>query len=107
MARIFEVEVIDEPMVLSLEELCSRIAPDEDFVIQCVDHGIAEVAGDNAGQWRFSSTAVLRIQRAYRLHRDLDINFTGLGVVLDLIEEMAQLRQELSVVRKRLKQWES
>ena len=106
MTRVFEVEIISEGQGYSLEDVCRRINLEEDFVVQCVDFGIAEVEGRGRAEWHFSPTTIVRIQRAWRLRRDLDINFTGLGVVLDLLDDIEDMRREITVLRKKLKHWE-
>lgn len=106
MTRIYEVEVIGQGHAYSLRELCQRIQLEEDFVAQCVDHGITEVSGRRREEWRFPPEAVFRIQRAWRLQRDLQLDFTGLSVVLDLLEDIENMRHEINVLRRRLRHWE-
>lgn len=106
MTGIYEVEILREEEGYTLREICQRIHLEESFVVQCVDYGIAEVKGASRGQWQFSPTAVARLQRAWRLQRDLDINFTGLGVVLDLLDDIEDLRVQLDVMQKKLRHWE-
>ncbi len=106
MAKIFEVEILKVEPEYSLEELCHHNSFSTEFIIQCVDYGIAEVEGEEAVEWKFSPVLLQRLQRAHRLQRDLDINFTGLAVVLDLLDEMEELKSELGVLRKKIKSWE-
>ena len=90
----------------SLEDLCLRTHLDERFVIECVEHGVAHVAGQEVVAWRFSMTSILRLQKAWRLHRDLELQVHNLALVLDLLEERDQLLQELEHLRGRLGRWE-
>lgn len=50
---------------------------------------------------RFCRDVVPRIERIMRLRRDLGINWAGIGLVLDLLEEIEKLEQEI----ERLRQW--
>ena len=106
MAGIYEVEILHEGDGYTLRELCQRINLEEAFVVQCVDYGIAEVVGASPGQWQFSPAAIPRLQRAWRLQRDLDINFTGMGVALNLLDDIEDLRRGRDVGRKKLRHWE-
>ncbi|MDT8398964.1 MAG: chaperone modulator CbpM [Pseudomonadales bacterium] len=106
MTEIYEVEILNEGHHYTLQELCQSLQADADFIVQCVDYGIAEVEGETREQWKFSTLALVRIQRAYRLQRDLDINFTGLGVVLDLLDDVEALRAQRNTLEKRLRHWE-
>jgi hypothetical protein len=49
---------------------------------------------------------LLRIQKAYRLHRDLDIHPASLGLILELLDEREALREEVAMLRRRLSHWE-
>ena len=89
-----------------LPELCERCALDRQFIVQCVEQGVAEATGEEPQQWIFSATSIVRIRKAWRLHRDLDIEISSLALVLELIEEKATLERELEIVRQRLAQWE-
>ena len=97
----------DNNPVYSFVELveCSRL--DEGFVIQCVEYGIAEVRGTDRQNWRFRAEAMLKLQKAWRLHRDLDVHVSSLVLVLDLIDEVEALREECDLLRQRLQHWEA
>lgn len=90
----------------TLADVCRRTRLEEHFIIECVEHGIAHVSGDASGSWRFSVIAILRLQKAWRLHRDLELQVSSLPLVLDLLEERDQLRQQLDELRARLGHWE-
>ena len=90
----------------SLEDLCRRTHLDEGFVIECVEHGVTHVAGGEVLAWRFSMSAIMRLQKAWRLHRDLELQVGSLALVLDLLEERDQLLQEIEGLRARLGRWE-
>jgi chaperone modulatory protein CbpM len=90
----------------NLDDLCRRTRLDESFIIECVEHGVAPVSGHEVVAWRFSMTAILRLQKAWRLHRDLELQVSSLALVLDLLEERDQLLQEIEDLRGRLSHWE-
>jgi DNA-binding transcriptional MerR regulator len=50
----------------------------------------------------FPETAVPRIWRIMRLRQDLGINWSGIGVVLDLLDKIEDLEREISWLRKQL-----
>lgn len=107
MIDILYPEAPEDLTVCTLQELCERIAAvDEGFIVQCVEHGIAQVRGAVPEEWRFTSTAVLRIRKAHRLHRDLDLQIDSLGLVLELLDERDSLLQQITTLQRRLQQWE-
>lgn len=107
MSDVLHPEAPEDLVMCTLQELCERIAAvDEHFIVQCVEQGIAHVRGRDPGEWLFTSTAVLRIRKAYRLHRDLDLQIDSLGMVLELLDERDSLRQQIDALQRRLQQWE-
>lgn len=103
-------ELTEVLQTCSFDEMCERYLLDADFIVRCVESGITEVEVTQLQvpqpQWRFSIAAVQRIEKARRLQRDLDINLNDLALVLDLLEEVEDLRTTVSVLRKRLQHWE-
>lgn len=95
----------DEFSFATLADVCRRTQLAESFIVECVEHGVAHVSGD-AASWRFSVISILRLQKAWRLHRDLELQVSSLPLVLDLLEERDQLRQQLDELRARLGHWE-
>lgn len=106
MMIIYESDQLDTWVTCSLSELCLRNDITSDFVVQCVEVGIADAQGSSPVEWSFTSMAAVRIQKAYRLQRDLEINLNGLAMVLDLLEEIETLHDEVAYMRKKLSHWE-
>lgn len=99
------VESLDEALY-SLVELCRRAHLDENFVLTCIEHGVVEVAGTTVEEWRFTNRARLQLQKAWRLHHDLEVQPALLPLVLELLGEVEALRQENRHLRLRLRHWE-
>lgn len=104
------IELAEALEACTFNELCERYMFDEKFIIECVDLGITVIEGRDEGipmtQWQFTPTAVLRIEKARRLQRDLDIRLSDMALVLDLLDELEDLRNEVDFLRKRLRHWE-
>jgi DNA-binding transcriptional MerR regulator len=77
----------------------ARLHPE--MVDKLVDWGLIEPV-----KWEpkllFPETAVPRIWRIMRLRRDLGINWSGIGVVLDLLDKIEELEREIAWLRKQL-----
>jgi chaperone modulatory protein CbpM len=90
--------VIEEDS-LTLVELCRASGTHAEWIISLVGESIIEPHqpySQEISLWRFSGTSLVRARSAFRLQRDLEINLTGIALVLDLIEELGSLRTQLN-----------
>lgn len=94
------IEILNSSSVFTLREVCQRCGIAAEQVIEFVDFGIAEPAGDNYQEWCFSPSQLFRLTRALRLQRDLEINLPGLALAMDLLEEIDSMRLELETLRQ-------
>ena len=85
--------VLDDDLLLSLRELCRLCGVNADMIIDMMEEGVVEPQGTSPREWRFCGTSVRRVQIALRLQRDLRINLAGAALVLDLLEELEELRR--------------
>jgi chaperone modulatory protein CbpM len=88
----------DDP--LTLGQLCRACGTHADWVISLVEEGIIEPDGKELHLWRFSGVSLVRVRSALRLHRDLGVNLAGIGLALDLIEEIESLRKQLNITER-------
>lgn len=67
----------------------------EDGMLECSDSAVsAAISRANADQWRFASTALIRARRLANIERTFDANAEVAALVVDLLEEVAALRQQ-------------
>ena len=85
---------------LSLEELSRLVDLHPEMVLRLVDLGLVDPE-QGAPEWLFQEAAVPRIWKIRRLHRDLGINWAGIGVVLDLLDRIDDLEREIAWMQKR------
>lgn len=93
--KIASGTVLDENISFTLIELCRYGKTSAEYIIDMVEEGILEPEGKNELEWRFDALALKRLQTAQRLQRDLRINLPGAALVLELLEEVEDLRQRL------------
>lgn len=86
------VELIDESLELSINEVCHRCSVSDQLIVELVQFGVVDPGGTTPDEWRFSGHDLIRLQKAIRLHRDLDINLAGVALTIELLEELQRLR---------------
>jgi len=90
------MDILDEEFEFTLGELCRASATPAEVIIEMVEEGLLEPRGPTPPEWRFSGPALRRVQVALHLQRDLHVNLAGAALVLDLLDEIARLRERLS-----------
>ncbi|MBN6775817.1 chaperone modulator CbpM [Pseudomonas granadensis] len=87
---------------LDMAEFCEAADLSDVYVIEIVEHGILEPQGGQPREWRFSDYELALAKRAAKLRRDLELEWEGVALALDLLEEVRELRAENRMLRQRL-----
>lgn len=98
---VTERELTADGALWSLTEVCERTALSRDVIRELVDLGLVTPNG-KGDDWHFPDPALARLQRANRLRRELELDWAGVAVALDLMEEVQQLRSEVDALKKQL-----
>lgn len=85
--------VLDERVSFSLHELSDACGVQSELVVEMVHEGVIEPATQREREWRFHGESLVRAQRALRLVRDLEVNWPGAALALDLLEELDRLQK--------------
>lgn len=99
--------IFEEEANLSLSELCQHCQVSAEILIKLVEHGIITPEGGavrkrRPHQWRFQRKEMIRAEKAFRLERDLGVNFAGIALVFDLLEERDDWRRQAYQLRRLL-----
>jgi hypothetical protein len=78
-----------------LEEPPVDVPRSAELARQLIAEGIVDPRGPEPRAWRFTGTSVVRIQTALRLERDLGLNRAGAALVLQLLDDVQELRRRL------------
>ncbi|MCG6940136.1 MAG: chaperone modulator CbpM [Thiohalocapsa sp.] len=100
-----EGELLDEQRALALNELLRVCGVSAEQVRAMVAEGMLHPRGDAPERWIFRGVEVVRVRRAVRLQRDLELNLPGTALALDLIEEIQQLRCRVHRLEQQLGGW--
>lgn len=81
---------------VALHDFAAAAGMHPDMVRRYVALGLLTPDTDPAGGMRFGSAHLLRIARIHRLRAGLGLNYTALGVVLDLLDRIEELEAALA-----------
>ena len=94
--------VLDEDVMLSVEQLCVSLGLEPDELIAYVQEGLVEPQGTGPQTWRFPGPALKRLHTALRLRQELEIDFSGTILAVDLLEEIERLRARVRALEQLL-----
>jgi chaperone modulatory protein CbpM len=87
---------------LTSAELCSICHMTPDMMGYLVEYGIVYPEKKIADQWVFDMEDVPRIKMALRLLHDLEVNWAGVAIVLDLLDKMRELQARADLLEKHI-----
>jgi chaperone modulatory protein CbpM len=88
-----------------LDEICNAADIPQNTLVEIVTHGIVKPEGESPSDWTFEWHSVTVINKAYRLRRDLDIDWAGIALAMDLLDELESLRAENLMLKQRLQRF--
>ncbi|MEX2123752.1 MAG: chaperone modulator CbpM [Woeseia sp.] len=84
--------VLDEQVTFTLRELSHACGVRTELVVEMVEEGVIEPAAELEAEWQFHGDSLVRARRALRLVRDLEVNWPGAALALDLLDELERLQ---------------
>jgi chaperone modulatory protein CbpM len=91
-----------ESTYLSFSEVCLQTGVAEDTVFEIVEQGIIEPSGATPDEWLFSPTMLIVTKKAVRLHQDLNVDWAGIALAIELLDKVEQLREKNRSLQRRL-----
>lgn len=95
---------MSSPLIVQLDmaEFCEAADLSDVYVIEIVEHGILEPQGALPREWLFTDYELALAKRAAKLRRDLELEWEGVALALNLLEEVQELRAENQMLKQRL-----
>lgn len=78
-------------IIMSLDELVSTCGQERQWVIELIEENIIEY--DVPEREQFTGYQLTTVRRASRLSRDFNASVPAIGLILELLDELEQLRQ--------------
>lgn len=87
---------------ISLEELCEICGISPEILDEMLEYQIVFPEGESPEEFVFDMIQLQRAKTALRLQRDLEVNFAGTAIILDMLEELEALRARTELLEKHL-----
>ncbi|MGK0249518.1 MAG: chaperone modulatory protein CbpM [Oleispira sp.] len=87
---------------LSFTEVCVQTGAAENVVNEIIEQGIVEPIGSSSSEWQFSPTMLVLTKKAVRMHQDLNVDWAGVALAIELLDEMEQLKEKNRYLESRL-----
>ena len=89
-----QTEIVDEQRSFDLQHFAQACGQSPEWVLQLLEYDILDTRPEERIH-QFFGDDISRARRAYRLQRDFDASFSAVAMMLDLIDEVQQLRQQV------------
>lgn len=99
---IDEQQLYETEVWLSLNELCERCGLQQALVVELVELGLVTPETVTPDRWQFQLSVVPTLHQAVRLRRELDLDWQGVAVAMDLLEQLQALRQQVNSLERQL-----
>ena len=97
------IEIHSPSFYISFSELCASADIGQLVLLELIDNDIAvPVSGVQPAHWQFHITCVALVKKAVRLNRDLDMDWADLKLVLNLLGEVIELKNENARLKRQL-----
>lgn len=92
--------LIEETTTYTVTEVCRIYHIPKELLIEIIEIGLFPEQNVAAEEMILDHNNLMRLETAFRLHRDLDINLAGVALALELLDDIEQMRNELAILRK-------
>jgi chaperone modulatory protein CbpM len=88
---------------IDFKELCYAVNTSEEFMAKMIEYCIATpVVGERKKDWLFNIETVGLVNKAMRINQDLAIDWSGIALVLNLLDQLDALRSENKSLKQQL-----
>ncbi|KVX00706.1 chaperone modulatory protein CbpM [Shewanella frigidimarina] len=98
-----QINISEQDCWLSSYELCECSDISSAVLLELVEHSIAmPLEGEVIEQWRFSVANLQQVKKATRIQRDLALDWSGIALILQLLDERETLEHEVNALTLQL-----
>ncbi len=92
--------------LISVEQFCVHYNIPNTFIDSLVEYDLITVLPEEDTNYLNLDT-ISSIEKMMRMHFDLNVNFEGLDVVNNLLQQIEELQQEMQVLKNKLRFYET
>ena len=89
--------IVEDEIELTLADLSRACRVDAEWLLRLVDEGIIDPVKASRNVMYFSGNCLTRVRKVKHLQTDLGVNLAGAALVIDLLDEIHELRTQLSI----------
>lgn len=95
---------------ISFDELCQLEGIESQLIVEIVEYEIVTPLNkaseeSNQAQWLFDTESTHWIQKALRLHHDLEIDWLAVAMLIDLMQQKDALQKENETYQRQLERF--
>jgi chaperone modulatory protein CbpM len=85
--RVLHAQLIDETVAIQVDDFCTRLRIEREWIVELVELGAIEPRGGDAPEsWCFALSDVPRVRAMARLVQDLGVNLAGAALIVEMVE---------------------
>lgn len=89
-----DAEIVDENLNLDLKHFAEACGKSPDWILQLLEYEILPARPEDRIH-QFFGEDISRARRAYRLQRDFEASLSAVAMMMDLLDEVQQLRKQV------------
>lgn len=100
-SEVIQGVVLNDDVILSFVEVCHQCQLPEDILMDWIAHGLlGDEISTSVQAAQFNHEMINRIRSASRLHHELEVNIQGVVLVLELLDQIADMRDQLTILKR-------
>jgi chaperone modulatory protein CbpM len=100
---MLQINISEQDCWLSSDELCECSDISSALLLELVEHSIAiPLQGEVIETWQFSVENLHQVKKTTRIQRDLALDWGGIGLILQLLDERDRLDHEVHMLKQQL-----
>ena len=85
---------MDKINLIKITDICNNFGIDQHFISSVIDYELIEVT-DIDGDFFLNEDDLSLLEKIVHFYYDLEINFAGIQVILELLEKIDTLQQQI------------